>query len=48
MRILALSGFVPEHICDAVRLEEEPTESKVEEYKKIFENDEWILEGKGL
>ena len=33
---------------NAVRLEEEPTESKVEEYKKIFENDEWILEGKGL
>lgn len=31
---------------NAVRLEEEPTESKVEEYKKIFENDEWILEGK--
>ena len=33
---------------NAVRLEEEPTESKVEEYKKIFENDEWILEGKGM
>jgi len=33
---------------NAVRLEEEPTESKVEEFKKIFENDEWILEGKGL
>lgn len=33
---------------NAVRLEEEPTESKVEEYKKIFENDEWILEGKEL
>ena len=33
---------------NAVRLEEEPTESKVEEYKKIFEDDEWILEGKGL
>lgn len=31
---------------NAIRLEEEPTESKVEEYKKIFENDEWILEGK--
>ena len=33
---------------NAVRLGKEPTESKVEEYKKIFENDEWILEGKGL
>ena len=33
---------------NAVRLEEEPTESKVEEYKKIFENDEWIFEGKGM
>lgn len=33
---------------NAVRLEEEPTESKVEEFKKIFENDEWILEGKGM
>ena len=33
---------------NAVRLEKAPTESKVEEYKKIFENDEWILEGKGL
>ena len=33
---------------NAVRLEEEPTESKVEEHKKIFENDEWILEGKGM
>lgn len=31
---------------NAVRLEKAPTESKVEEYKKIFENDEWILEGK--
>lgn len=33
---------------NAVRIGEVPTESKVEEYKKIFENDEWILEGKGL
>ena len=33
---------------NAVRLEKAPTESKVEEYKKIFEDDEWILEGKGL
>ena len=33
---------------NAVRLGKAPTESKVEEYKKIFENDEWILEGKGL
>ena len=33
---------------NAVRLGKVPTESKVEEYKKIFENDEWILEGKGL
>lgn len=33
---------------NAVRLEEEPTESKVEEYKKIFENDELIFEGKGM
>ena len=31
---------------NAVRIGEVPTESKVEEYKKIFENDEWILEGK--
>lgn len=31
---------------NAVRLGKAPTESKVEEYKKIFENDEWILEGK--
>jgi len=31
---------------NVVRLEKAPTESKVEEYKKIFENDEWILEGK--
>ena len=28
---------------NAVRLGKAPTESKVEEYKKIFENDEWIL-----
>lgn len=33
---------------NAVRLGKAPTESKVEEYKKIFENDEWILEGKGM
>lgn len=33
---------------NAVKLGKAPTESKVEEYKKIFENDEWILEGKGL
>lgn len=33
---------------NAVRIGKVPTESKVEEYKKIFENDEWILEGKGL
>ena len=33
---------------NAVRLGKAPTESKVEEYKKFFENDEWILEGKGL
>ena len=33
---------------NAVRIGEVPTESKVEEYKKIFENDEWILEGNGL
>lgn len=33
---------------NAVRIGEVPTESKVEEYKKIFENDEWILEGKEL
>ena len=33
---------------NAVRIGKAPTESKVEEYKKIFENDEWILEGKGL
>lgn len=33
---------------NAVRIDEIPEESKVEEYKKIFENDEWILEGKGL
>ena len=33
---------------NAVRLGKVPAESKVEEYKKIFENDEWILEGKGL
>lgn len=33
---------------NAVRLGKAPTESKVEEYKKIFENDEWILEGKEL
>ena len=33
---------------NAVRIGEVPTESKVEEYKKIFEDDEWILEGKGL
>ena len=33
---------------NAVRLGKVPTESKVEEYKKIFENDEWILEGKEL
>lgn len=31
---------------NAVRLGKAPTESKVEEYKKIFENDEWIFEGK--
>ena len=31
---------------NAVRIGKVPTESKVEEYKKIFENDEWILEGK--
>ena len=31
---------------NAVKLGKAPTESKVEEYKKIFENDEWILEGK--
>ena len=30
---------------NAVKLGKAPTESKVEEYKKIFENDEWILEG---
>ena len=30
---------------NAVRIGKVPTESKVEEYKKIFENDEWILEG---
>lgn len=35
-------------VTNAVRLGKVPTESKVEEYKKIFENDEWILEGKGL
>ena len=35
-------------VTNAVRLGKAPTESKVEEYKKIFENDEWILEGKGL
>lgn len=33
---------------NAVKLGKAPTESKVEEYKKIFENDEWILEGKGM
>ena len=33
---------------NAVRLGKAPTESKVEEYKKIFENDEWILEGKEM
>ena len=33
---------------NAVRIDEIPEGSKVEEYKKIFENDEWILEGKGL
>ena len=33
---------------NAVRIGKVPTESKVEEYKKIFENDEWILEGKGM
>lgn len=33
---------------NAVRLGKASTESKVEEYKKIFENDEWILEGKGM
>ena len=33
---------------NAARLGKAPTESKVEEYKKIFENDEWILEGKGM
>ena len=33
---------------NAVRIGKAPTESKVEEYKKIFENDEWILEGKGM
>lgn len=33
---------------NAVRLGKAPTESKVEEYRKIFENDEWILEGKGM
>ena len=31
---------------NAVRLGKVTTESKVKEYKKIFENDEWILEGK--
>lgn len=35
-------------VTNAVRLGKVPTESKVEEYKKIFENDEWILKGKGL
>ena len=33
---------------NAVRIDEIPEGSIVEEYKKIFENDEWILEGKGL
>jgi lipoyltransferase and lipoate-protein ligase len=33
---------------NAVRIDEIPEGSKVEEYKKIFENDEWILEGKGM
>lgn len=33
---------------NAVRIDETPEGSKVEEYKKIFENDEWILEGKGM
>lgn len=33
---------------NAVSLGKAPTESKVEEYKKIFENDEWILEGKEM
>ena len=33
---------------NAVELSEKPGANKIEEYKKIFSNNEWIFEGKGM